>query len=91
MRFIVEHQRHGTQMQKFTVPAKAAGLVGRYVRAVPYRPDTENAARIMSHQYRKAVLRGQWYMDELCSDLMRMDLTSLKGAPMGTLIAKRDF
>lgn len=63
---------------KLRVPANTSGVIPV---AQPIR------ARLPYH-IRAAFGRGRWRRDKLCSDILRRDLVSLKGKPLGTVFAK---
>lgn len=85
--FSVEIHTHGILRDTVGVPGSICGLIGSYVDGVPYEPDKVELAKTLPFRFRKAVARSQWISTN-GSDVLRLDLVTLKGKPFGTLFAK---
>ena len=90
LNFTIEIHRHGTLMQKFIVPAHESGIVGCYHDGKPYQPAQQPICALVDQRHVKAIKRASW-VDFGLVDCLRLDLTSLNDAPMGTLIARANW
>lgn len=71
----IQYLRHGTIMQRFVVPSVSGLPASQPIRAQ------------MDSRLHKAIARATWVQDPLMSDVSRKDLSNVKGAPIGSLIA----
>lgn len=65
-------------MASMIVPANTSGAI----------PVNQVICAQLPFHARKAFGRAKWARDSLCSDVLRRDLFSLKGRPLGTVFAR---
>ena len=79
----------GSQLAKFDVPAAKSSVLGFHVGDETFLPCAQKVSELLPHHYRKAFERDKLFWEStLCNDVMKLDLVSAKGEPMGSLTAK---
>ena len=87
--FTIEYQRDGIMRAKFRVPAIESGIVGIYDNGKPYQPANQPTRELLPYNVQKAFDRNvlKWWQFGL-SDMLKSDLWSITGKPLGTLYAR---
>ena len=92
MYYRIEYHCDGLLRKVYYVGAIERGLVGDYVKGIPYGPNNEQVVAGLPFNKRKAAIRALWWTGSMhnsnASDVQHMHLTRKRdAAPMGTVYA----